>query len=57
MKQKTCKLCNRNIEHYKIILAKELGLCVICFNFMLSKYGTVNRIKDILKNYRERRLK
>jgi len=51
MKEKTCKLCQRKFGGVTVSL-NEIRLCGICFNFMLSKYGTIKKVISIMKTYK-----
>ena len=52
MKQKTCKLCKRRIEPYEITLNKE-NLCKPCFEFLIEKYKTIERVRKIIEQYNQ----
>ncbi|MBS3152282.1 hypothetical protein J4230_02630 [Candidatus Woesearchaeota archaeon] len=52
MKQKTCKLCERRIEPYEITLNRE-RLCEPCFEFLIEKYKTIEKVRWIIKQYHQ----
>ena len=51
MKTKTCRLCKRESGNFSIILDR-LTLCKTCFDFLLSKYGSVKKVARIVKAYK-----
>lgn len=56
MKEKTCRICKRRVEPWNIIL-DNIILCKTCFDFMLAKYGNINKIQRVLKIYKKERRK
>ncbi|HLC86419.1 MAG TPA: hypothetical protein VJG30_03980 [Candidatus Nanoarchaeia archaeon] len=52
MKTKMCKLCKRESGNFSIILDR-FTLCKTCFDFLLSKYGSVKKVARIVKAYKK----
>ena len=47
-----CKLCKRESGNFSIILDR-FTLCKTCFDFLLSKYGSVKKVARIVKAYKK----
>ncbi|MBI2148970.1 hypothetical protein HYU23_04775 [Candidatus Woesearchaeota archaeon] len=45
-----CKLCKRTTQPCEIKLNKE-NLCKDCFDFLLSKYKTIEKVRKITGQY------